>query len=69
MSKEKFGISVGEGIVQQIDEFGDKCDDLQASRSEIIEAILTAYLRSDADHVERVRELIICRNKEHSIQF
>jgi metal-responsive CopG/Arc/MetJ family transcriptional regulator len=44
MSKEKFGISVDEDIVQQIDEFTDECDDLQASRSEIIEAILTAYL-------------------------
>jgi metal-responsive CopG/Arc/MetJ family transcriptional regulator len=63
MSKEKFGISVDEDIVQQIDEFVDECDDLQASRSEIIEAILTAYLRSDADHVERVRELIIRRRK------
>ena len=63
MSKEKFGISVDEDIVQQIAEFADECDDLQASRSEIIEAILTAYLRSDADHVERVRELSIRRRK------
>lgn len=63
MSKEKFGVSVDENIVQQIDEFADECDDLQASRSEIIEAILTAYLRSDADHAERVRELIIRRRK------
>ena len=64
MSKEKFGISVDEDIVQQIDELADECDDLQVSRSEIIEAILTAYLRSDTDHVERVRELIIRRRKE-----
>ena len=56
-----FGISVDDDIVQKIDELADECDDLQASRSEIIEAILTAYLRSDADHVERVRELIIRR--------
>jgi metal-responsive CopG/Arc/MetJ family transcriptional regulator len=63
MSKEKFGISVDDDIVQKIDELADECDDLQASRSEIIEAILTAYLRSDADHVERVRELIIRRRK------
>ena len=63
MSKEKFGVPVDENIVQQIDEFADECDDLQASRSEIIEAILMAYLRSDADHAERVRELIIRRRK------
>jgi metal-responsive CopG/Arc/MetJ family transcriptional regulator len=63
MSKGKFGISVDEGIVQQIDELADECGDFQASRSEVIEAILTAYLQSDADHVERVRELIIRRRK------
>jgi len=49
ISKEKFGISVDEDIVQQTDELADECDDLQASRSEIIEAILRAYLQSDAD--------------------
>lgn len=64
MSKEKFGISVDEDIVQEIDELADECDDLQVSRSEIIETILIAYLRSDIDHVERVRELIIRRRKE-----
>ena len=63
MPKEKFGISVDQDIVQQVDELADECDDLGASRSEIIEAILTAYLRSDADHVERVRELVIRRRK------
>jgi metal-responsive CopG/Arc/MetJ family transcriptional regulator len=64
MSKEKFGLSVDEDIVQQIDELADECKDLRASRSEIIEAILTAYLQSDADNVERVRELVIRRRKE-----
>jgi len=64
MSKEKFGLSVDEDIVQQIDELADECKDLRASRSEIIEAILTAYLQSDADNVEHVRELVIRRRKE-----
>jgi metal-responsive CopG/Arc/MetJ family transcriptional regulator len=63
MSKKTFGISVDEDIVQQIEKLADECDDFQASRSEIIKAILTAYLRSDADHVERVRELLIRRRK------
>lgn len=63
MSKEKFGIAVSEDITRDLDELAEDCEALGASRSEIVEAILTAYLRSDADHVERVRELIIRRRK------
>lgn len=63
MSKMKFGIAVDEDLATEVDELVDDCDDLGASRSEIIEAILTAYVRSDADHSERVRELIIRRRK------
>jgi metal-responsive CopG/Arc/MetJ family transcriptional regulator len=63
MPKEKFGVAVAEDIAQEIDELVDECEDLGASRSEIIEAILTAYIQSDTDHVEQVRELIIRRRK------
>jgi len=41
----------------------EECDDLGASRSEIIEPILTAYVRSDSDHAEQLRALIIRRRK------
>lgn len=63
MAKEKFGIAVAEDVAQEVDELVDECEDLGASRSEIVEAILTAYVRSDANHAERVRELIIRRRK------
>ena len=63
MEKEKFGVAIAEDIVREIDELVDECEDLGASRSEIVEAILTAYIRSDTDHVEQVRELIIRRRK------
>jgi len=59
MSKEKFGIAVADEISDELDESVDKCDDLNASQSEVIEAILIAYLRADTDYVERVRELVI----------
>ena len=58
MTKEKFGIAVKEDIVQEVDELVAECDDLGASRSEIVEAILTAFIQSDSDHVRRVREII-----------
>jgi len=63
MSKEKFGIAVADEISDELDESVDKCDDLNASRSEVVEAILIAYLRTDTDYVERVRELVIRRRK------
>jgi len=63
MTKEKFGVAIAEDIAQEIDELVDECEDLGASRSEIIEVILTAYIQSDTDHVEQIRELIIRRRK------
>jgi metal-responsive CopG/Arc/MetJ family transcriptional regulator len=63
MTKTKFGVSVDDEIVHNIDELVEECADLGASRSEIVEAVLTAYLKSDVDHESRVRELIIRRQK------
>jgi metal-responsive CopG/Arc/MetJ family transcriptional regulator len=57
MAKEKFGVAVDEGIVREVDELVAECDDLGASRSEIVEAILTAFVQSETDHVERVRKI------------
>jgi metal-responsive CopG/Arc/MetJ family transcriptional regulator len=61
MTKEKFGIAVEEDIVQEVDELAAECDDLGASRSEIVEAILSAFVQSEANHTEQVREIIIRR--------
>jgi metal-responsive CopG/Arc/MetJ family transcriptional regulator len=63
MEREKFGVAVTQEIVDELDELVEECADLGASRSEIVEAILTAYLQSDVDHVTRVRELIIRRRQ------
>ena len=63
MAKMKFGVAVDEDIASEVDKLVDECDDLGASRSEIIEAILTAYIRSDSDHAKQVRKLIIRRRK------
>lgn len=65
MAKRKFGIAISEEIVNEINKVTEQCDDLNATRSEIIEAVLTAYFQSDVDHVARVRELIIRRRKEN----
>ena len=65
MAREKFGVAVSDELVDELDELVEACADLGASRSEIVEAILTAYFRSDVDHAARVRELIIRRRKEN----
>jgi len=63
MAKEKFGVAVDEEIVREVDELVAECDDLGVSRSEIVEAILTAFVQSEADHVERARKIIIRKRK------
>jgi metal-responsive CopG/Arc/MetJ family transcriptional regulator len=63
MTNTEFGVSISDELVVELDELTEECVDLQASRSEVVEAILTAYFQSDVDHEARVRELIIRRRK------
>ena len=63
MSNTEFGVSIANGLVEDLDELTEQCVDLQASRSEVFEAILTAYFQGDIDHEARVRELVIRRRK------
>jgi len=64
MTKMKFGVAVDGETVEKVDELVAECDDLGASRSEIVEAILTAFVQSETDHAERVREIIIRKQKD-----
>lgn len=63
MAKKKFGVSVDEEIVREVDELVTECEGLGVSRSEVVEAILTAVIQSETSHVEQVRQLIIRRRK------
>ena len=63
MSKEKFGVAVDEEIVQEVDELVTESADLGASRSEIVGAILTGFVKSESNHAVRVREIIIRKRK------
>jgi len=64
MAEEKFGMTVGEEIVQEVDELVAECDDLGASHSRVVEAILTAFVQSELNHAKRVREIIIRKRKD-----
>ena len=61
--KEKFGVAVDEEIVREVDELVAECDDLGVSRSEIVEAILTAFIQSESDHAKQVRKVIVRKGK------
>jgi len=63
MAKEKFGVAVDEEIVQEVDELVAECDDLGASRSEIVEAILTAFVQTESDHARQTRKVTIRKRK------
>ena len=67
MGREKIGVAVAGELIDELEGLVDESADLGASRSEIVEAILTAYLRSDVDHAARVRELIIRRRGGKSL--
>ena len=56
-------VSVRTEFVDKLDLLVDECADLGASRSEIVEAILTAYLQSDEGRIKKTRELVI-RNRK-----
>ncbi|NLV08344.1 ribbon-helix-helix protein, CopG family [Halomicrobium mukohataei] len=56
-------MAVDEEIVREVDELVAECDDLGVSRSEIVKAILTAFVQSETNHVEQVREIIIRKRK------
>jgi metal-responsive CopG/Arc/MetJ family transcriptional regulator len=59
------GISVRTELIDELDTLVDECSDLGASRSEIVEAILTAYFQNDEEQIKQTRELII-RNRKSS---
>ena len=56
-------MAVDEEIVQEVDELVAECDDLGATRSEIVEAILTAFIQTESNHAEQVRKVIIRKRK------
>ena len=63
MAKEKFGVAADEEIVQEVDELVAECDDLGAAGSEIVEAILTAFVQTESDHARQMGKVTIRKRK------
>jgi metal-responsive CopG/Arc/MetJ family transcriptional regulator len=65
MTRSKIGVSVRTELVDELGTLVDECSDLGASRSEVVESILTAYLQGEEERIRKTRELVI-RNRKRS---
>lgn len=63
-AKFKAGFAIEEEIVKELDLIVKSSRDLQASRSELVDAILAAFFKSQKKPVEKARKLLIMRRKE-----
>jgi len=62
-SKVKVGFSIDEETVKQLDSVVERSRDLQTSRSELVDAILAAFFKTQEKPLEKARKLIILRRK------
>lgn len=58
MDQQKFGVSVSDETGEKLEELVEECTDLGVICSEIVDAILTAYLQSTDEEIARIRELL-----------
>jgi len=63
MSKQKFGVSVDEAIVQDLDEVAAQLAHLDVSRSEVVEAILIGYSHDNGFTSDTVEEIVVRRRQ------
>jgi len=62
--KVKVGVSLDKEILREIDAIVESSKHLNIKRSQIIEAILTAFFKSPFDHAEKARDLVVRRRTE-----
>lgn len=64
MGKTRYGVSVDDEVAGLIDDVVEEMDDdLQADRSEVIDAILTAFFEGTDLPTRKIRELVIKKRR------
>lgn len=63
MPKTKFGVTIDEKLTKELDKIVEESKYLNLSKSEVVEAVLTVFFKSDLDHTKKARELIIKKRK------
>ena len=61
--KEKMGISIDRDLAENLNNVVKVLKDLRISNSELIETILVAYFKAQANPIEKAKELIVLRRQ------
>lgn len=61
--KINFGVRIDINLAEKLDKIVKDSEYLNISRSEVVEAILSAYFKSDIKHANKVRELVILKRR------
>ena len=70
MPTTRFGVSVDTTHATTLSDIEDDCRELDVCRSEIVDAILTAFLASDREHTRDVRQQLLTREEpDEKTQF
>jgi len=62
-AKIKVGFAIDEEIIKELDFMVESSRDLQASRSELVDAILAVFFKSQEKTMEKARKFLIMRRK------
>ena len=57
--KVSFGISVDQSTADEIEPIVEDCESLEATRSDVVDAILSLFFEGDRDHTEAIRKIVI----------
>ncbi|KXA99602.1 hypothetical protein AKJ40_02770 [candidate division MSBL1 archaeon SCGC-AAA259M10] len=63
MPKIKFGVTIDEELRKELIKIVGRSEDLDLSRSEVVETILKAFFKSSVDHTKKASEMIIKKEK------
>ncbi len=61
--KEKMGISIDGDVAENLNNVVKALKDMRISKSELIETILVAYFKAQANPIGKARELIVLRRQ------
>ena len=64
MPKAKIGVSLEKEILAEFDTIVEPSKHFNISRSQAIESILAAFLKSPFDHAEKVKDLVLRRRRD-----
>lgn len=65
--KKKIGVALDSILINRLEDLLKELATLHVSRSELIEAILSAYFRSKVDHVTTAREFVLLHRQRKLI--